>query len=279
MSAQPTQAPHTIASAPTVLKFPHNQDWRRAEKETLSQERRGEFPLIVPDAFQIIAHRGASGYAPDHSREAFKIAQRLGAKHVEIDAQVSKDGVVVLCHDKTLDAYGHPGKVIRTMNYHGELDQLDMVHWGKWKDSKLADTQMMTLDKLIKVVDKYNMRDNVVFTAANPTLLAIAKDVAPEIPRAYLVRYVEDRVMAIAKRLEVTQLCPRADTITPELVNQIKENGIPQVRAWGVSWLTKNTGHYQWRTNQVIESGCNGTTIDHPDYLLHESKAATRRAA
>ena len=290
-------------SAPSILKFPHTQDWRRAEKETLLQERRGEFPLVVPDTFQVIAHRGASGYAPDHSREAFTIAQRLGAAHVEIDAQVSKDGVVVLCHDKTLDAYGHPGKVIRSMNYYGELDQLDMVHWGKWKDSKLTDTQMMTLDKLmgefgrsftyhielksgqlhltaevLKVVDKHNMRDNVIFTSATPTMLAIAKELAPEIPRAYLVRYVEDRVMNIAKRLAVTQLCPRADTITPELVAHIKESGIPQVRAWGLSWLTKNIGHYQWRTNQVIESGCNGSTIDHPDYLTHESRTASKKA-
>ena len=109
-------------------------------------------------------------------------------------------------------------------------------------------------------------------------MLAIAKELAPEIPRAYLVRYVEDRVMNIAKRLAVTQLCPRADTITPELVAHIKESGIPQVRAWGLSWLTKNIGHYQWRTNQVIESGCNGSTIDHPDYLTHESRTASKKA-
>jgi glycerophosphoryl diester phosphodiesterase len=305
VKTQPANQDHqTTGIASGSLKFPHTQDWRRAEKETLSQERHGDFPLVVPDAFQIIAHRGASGYAPDHSLEAFKIAQRLGAAHIEIDAQVSKDGVVVLCHDKTLDAYGHPGRVIRAMNYVGELDHLDMVHWGKWKESKLTDTQMMTLDTLmsefgrsftyhielksgqnhltaevLKVVDNHNMRDNVIFTSATPTMLAMSKELAPEIPRAYLVRYVEDRVMTIAKRLAVTQLCPRADTITPELVSKIKESGIPQVRAWGVSWLTKNHGHYKWRTNQVIESGCDGTTIDHPDYLIPESKAAARKEA
>lgn len=277
-----------------ALTLPHTTDWRTFESSTLTRELRDEFPYTVPAHFQVIAHRGASGYAPDHSREAFVIAKRLGAQHVEIDAQVSRDGVVVLCHDKTLGAYGHHGKVISEMDYHGGLDQLDMVHWGKWKDSKLQDTQMMTLDKLmsefgrdftyhielksgqsnlvakvLEVVDKHGLRDSVLFTSGTPTMLADAKRQAPEIPRAYLVRYVDDRVLAIARRLEVTQLCPRADTITPALVDFIKESGVPQVRAWGVAWLTKNIDHYHWRTKQVIESGCDGTTIDHPDYLKH----------
>lgn len=294
MNAQVIPGSRQQNSLGQTLTLPHTTDWRRFEQETLTRGLKDGFPYVVPQNFQIIAHRGASGYAPDHSREAFAIAKKLGAKHVEIDAQVSEDGVVVLCHDKTLAAYGHPGKVIREMNYHGGLDQLDMVHWGKWKDSKLQDTQMMTLDKLmsefgrdftyhielksgqsnlvekvLEVVDKHGLRESVIFTSGTPTMLADAQRLAPEIPRAYLVRYVEDRVLKIAQRLEVTQLCPRADTITPALVDYIKESGIPQVRAWGVAWLTKDIEHYHWRTRQVIDSGCDGTTIDHPDYLKH----------
>jgi glycerophosphoryl diester phosphodiesterase len=60
-------------------------------KQTRSQNK----PLLI-------AHRGASGYAPEHTFEAYRIAMEQGADFVEQDLQVTKDGVLICLHDPDL---------------------------------------------------------------------------------------------------------------------------------------------------------------------------------
>jgi glycerophosphoryl diester phosphodiesterase len=50
----------------------------------------------------LIAHRGASGYAPEHTFAAYKLAMEQGADFVEQDLQVTKDGVLICLHDPDL---------------------------------------------------------------------------------------------------------------------------------------------------------------------------------
>jgi glycerophosphoryl diester phosphodiesterase len=50
----------------------------------------------------VIAHRGASGYLPEHSRSAFELAIKQGADAIEFDVVSSKDGVLVVRHDMEL---------------------------------------------------------------------------------------------------------------------------------------------------------------------------------
>jgi glycerophosphoryl diester phosphodiesterase len=58
----------------------------------------------------VIAHRGASGFAPENTLAAFKLAIALGADGIELDAQLSADGQAVVIHDtrvnRTTDATG-----------------------------------------------------------------------------------------------------------------------------------------------------------------------------
>lgn len=49
------------------------------------------------------AHRGASGYAPENTLEAFRKAVEMGADGVELDVQLTKDGELVVIHDETVD--------------------------------------------------------------------------------------------------------------------------------------------------------------------------------
>ena len=51
---------------------------------------------------EIIAHRGASAYAPENSRAALELAWRLGADRVEMDVRISADGVPFLFHEPRL---------------------------------------------------------------------------------------------------------------------------------------------------------------------------------
>jgi glycerophosphoryl diester phosphodiesterase len=50
-----------------------------------------------------IGHRGASGYAPEHTIAAYDRALELGADYIEQDLQLTSDGVLVALHDTTLD--------------------------------------------------------------------------------------------------------------------------------------------------------------------------------
>lgn len=52
---------------------------------------------------EIFAHRGASGYAPENTMDAFKLAVKQGAEGIELDVQLSKDGIPVVIHDETID--------------------------------------------------------------------------------------------------------------------------------------------------------------------------------
>lgn len=50
-----------------------------------------------------IAHRGASGYAPEHTIASYDLALEMGADYIEQDLQLTSDGVLVCLHDDTLD--------------------------------------------------------------------------------------------------------------------------------------------------------------------------------
>src|SRR6185295_20215055 len=79
-------------------------------------------------SFLGIAHRGASGRAPENTPAAFAAALALGAEAIELDCQLSADGEPVVIHDETLertsDGRGPVGD--RTA---AELDQLDAGSW------------------------------------------------------------------------------------------------------------------------------------------------------
>lgn len=56
-------------------------------------------------SMNIIAHRGASGYAPENTIQSILIANDMNAGFIEIDVQLTKDKQVVLMHDKSVWRY------------------------------------------------------------------------------------------------------------------------------------------------------------------------------
>ena len=56
----------------------------------------------------LVAHRGASGYAPEHTLAAYELAIAQGADFVEQDLQVTKDGVLICLHDPDLEPDEQP---------------------------------------------------------------------------------------------------------------------------------------------------------------------------
>src|SRR5688500_15264140 len=53
----------------------------------------------------VIAHRGASAYAPENTMPAFELAVRQGADMLELDVQRSADGALVIFHDETTERW------------------------------------------------------------------------------------------------------------------------------------------------------------------------------
>jgi glycerophosphoryl diester phosphodiesterase len=59
--------------------------------------------LLELGAHPVIGHRGAAAYAPENTRESFRLALRLGADALEFDIRASADGEAMVFHDPVLD--------------------------------------------------------------------------------------------------------------------------------------------------------------------------------
>ena len=84
-----------------------------------------------------IGHRGASGYAPEHTFASYDLALQMGADYIEQDLQMTKDGVLVVMHDETLDrtAEAPPGVPKRFCSgpvIKRTLEQIKMCDVGSW---------------------------------------------------------------------------------------------------------------------------------------------------
>jgi glycerophosphoryl diester phosphodiesterase len=105
----------------------------------------------------VIAHRGASGYAPEHTFASWDRAVEIGADYLEQDLQMTRDGVLIVMHDETLDRTarrdGAPvtGRVID--RDWAELADLDV---GSWFDPRFADQRIPTLDAVLKRYPDHN---------------------------------------------------------------------------------------------------------------------------
>lgn len=98
-------------------------------------------------SLHVAAHRGAHLEQPENSIAAIEEAIRLGASVVEVDVRATKDGVLVLMHDKTVN---------RTTNGQGEVAKLTYVelqqlHLRKKTNSEASDHVIPTLSEALRV--------------------------------------------------------------------------------------------------------------------------------
>lgn len=82
----------------------------------------------MPKSWLRIAHRGASGYAPEHTRAAFELALAQKAEMVELDVQLTADEELVVLHDDTLDRTTSGRGRVREKTWE-EIRQLDAGSW------------------------------------------------------------------------------------------------------------------------------------------------------
>jgi glycerophosphoryl diester phosphodiesterase len=99
-------------------------------------------------AFEVIAHRGASGTRPENTLVAFRRAVELGAHMIELDVQCTRDGAVVVLHDDTLDRTTDGVGPLRARTL-AELAALDA---GRWFDPAYSGERIPTVDAVLRAV-------------------------------------------------------------------------------------------------------------------------------
>ncbi|MDZ7718497.1 MAG: glycerophosphodiester phosphodiesterase family protein [Balneolaceae bacterium] len=101
---------------------------------------------LAEKKFLVIAHRGASHYAPENTISAFKLAHKMKADMIELDVQLSKDGVPVVFHDYKLNRHSNGNGVVSSFLF-DELQQLDA---GKWFSIEFMGEKIPSLEEVLR---------------------------------------------------------------------------------------------------------------------------------
>lgn len=98
----------------------------------------------------VIAHRGASGHQPEHTFAAYDMALEMGADYLEHDLRLTRDRVLVVLHDDTLDRTVR-GPAARCSGPVAEKTLGDLRHCdaGVWKREDAAGARIPTLDSVL----------------------------------------------------------------------------------------------------------------------------------
>ena len=104
----------------------------------------------------IWGHRGASGHAPENTLPAFQMAADMGADGVELDVQLTRDGVLAVCHDETIDRTSSGAGWLKDFTF-DELRSLDFSNGNAaYEGVKIPATAYETKTKRRKLTGAYS---------------------------------------------------------------------------------------------------------------------------
>ena len=130
-------------------------------------QRGGEAKAPAVSRKILVAHRGASAYAPEHTFESYQLALKQGADFVEQDLQITRDGILVCLHDLTLERTTNVKDIFPTRFREEPISGAVMRHWyvsdftlreikqldaGSWFDVKFKGTRVPTFQEAIDLV-------------------------------------------------------------------------------------------------------------------------------
>lgn len=161
---------------------------------------------------QIFGHRGAAGVRPENTMCSFYKAAEVGSEGLELDVQLSKDGVPVIIHDETLE---------RTTNGQGwvkdyTLSELKQLDAGSWFHHTYQGEKIPTLEEffewfqgtalvvnielknglvryqkleeeVLALIRKYDLVDRVILSSFNHYSVVHVQELMPEIETAVLI--------------------------------------------------------------------------------------------
>lgn len=247
---------------------------------------------------KIIAHRGNSSEAPENTLEAFRRAVQIGAHGVELDVQLSSDGVPVVIHDETLE---------RTTNGTGAVAahsaaEITALSAGLWFDPPFLEARVSTLDAVLEVlsleppspagleihlelktalhpypglaeavaalVRGRALADRVMISSFNHHTLLEVRRCAPELPLAALL---DGRMIApweYAARHGFQAIHPEYHSVDAELAGNCRERGLA-LRAYTVDDPEAARG--------LIKLGLDGIMTNVPARMLALRQGSSRQ--
>lgn len=242
-----------------------------------------------------IPHRGASGYAPEHSLPAYRLGIKMGGDFIEMDVQMSRDGQLIVFHDEKVDRTTNSTGSIKFFSLN-DLKKLDAGSWFNKANpdqfslyyyglSPLTIEEVLTQfgrstnyfielkspqlypgieEKLLSVLQEYNLLGNldnskqVIIQSFNKNSLKRIKKMNPNIHLVQLVK--KDLTQKEIKDIKTYAMGVGIDyrKLTQPLVSSLKK---------------KNLGVYTYTVNKeeemkkLVEWGVSGIFTDYPDIL------------
>lgn len=208
---------------------------------------------------KIWAHRGASGYAPENTLEAFKLAIDEKADGIELDVQLTKDKELVVIHDETID---------RTSNGKGYVKDYTLEELKKFNfnygNEKYEEVKIPTLkevyellkptnliinvelktgiifyegieEKVLKLAEEMKMEDRIIYSSFNHYTIKKIKELNNSAPTGLLYCDVWIGILEYAKKLGVTALHPCGYNLQYEnLIEECKKENM-LLHVWTVN--------------------------------------------
>src|SRR5215213_4700199 len=103
---------------------------------------------------QVLAHRGASAYAPENTLAAFRLAIEQRADWLELDVQQTKDGHLVVFHDLRMERTTNGSGALRDLT----LDQVRQLDAGSWFGPRFAGERVPTFEEVVALARQQNVR-------------------------------------------------------------------------------------------------------------------------
>lgn len=206
-----------------------------------------------------VAHRGFSGKAPENTLAAIRMAIALPfVRWMEIDVQLTRDGVPVVIHDFSLD---------RTTNGHGKVKNMDYEHVrrldaGSWKGRAFRGERVPSLEEVLQLasgrlrlnielktsgemypglekavidlVNTHGMRDEVVLTSFDAGALKRIKELDPRFRTGLIYDARSGDPARKLTELDCSFLSISFDRLNPGLAKLLAERGV-RVMAWTVN--------------------------------------------
>jgi glycerophosphoryl diester phosphodiesterase len=240
----------------------------------------------------LIAHRGASGHAPENTLAAFRKAVAQGVAFIETDLQLTRDTHLVAIHDDTVN---------RTTNGQGavhdlSLEEIRKLDAGSWFGSEFAGERIPTLEEILDFSKKH---DVVFYLELKPAgswggehaligalrksgeiartvvisfdagILAAVRKIEPTLMTGLLYEGNIDDPLDKALEIGARQLCVRGDLVTPWLLGQARRRDL-QIVAW-----TVNQGAHM---RLLMAAGIDGIMSDYPDRLVAANKKSKEKS-
>jgi len=229
----------------------------------------------------VVAHRGLSPGYPENTLSAFRRAIELGANVIEVDLQATKDGVIVLLHDDTVDRTTNGQGFVSDYTF-AELRQLDagsyagsefvgepiptleealdlVIPLGRQLLLDVKDSNALDCKAVVRLVEQHDAVLDVIVGARSVEDVRLFRSLNPNIRLLGFIPGATDIDEFVAAGADIIRLWPRWIRMYP-FVDKAHELGKPV-------WVTSEMAGRE-ELAELIQLGVNGFLTDLPAVLL-----------